>query len=56
MLYIYYSIFFLTSSLTVAGIRSPNVRKGMHDDAFSNIGETPSDPRCELSKCFLISG
>lgn len=30
---------------SIAGIRSPNVRKGMHDDAFSNIGETPSDPR-----------
>ncbi|XP_071170308.1 uncharacterized protein LOC143062443 isoform X4 [Mytilus galloprovincialis] len=29
----------------VAGLRSPNIRKGLHDDAYSNIAETPSDPR-----------
>nr|XP_034307211.1 uncharacterized protein LOC105319401 isoform X7 [Crassostrea gigas] len=34
-----------SSALTVAGIRSPAMRKQTHDDLISNFGETPSDPR-----------
>uniref|UniRef100_K1RWZ9 Uncharacterized protein C3orf20 n=1 Tax=Magallana gigas TaxID=29159 RepID=K1RWZ9_MAGGI len=33
---------------SIAGIRSPAMRKQTHDDLISNFGETPSDPRCEL--------
>lgn len=40
--------FFSHHSVTVAGIRSPAMRKQTHDDLISNFGETPSDPRCEL--------
>lgn len=30
---------------SIAGIRSPAMRKQTHDDLISNFGETPSDPR-----------
>ncbi|XP_055999633.1 uncharacterized protein LOC125656907 isoform X4 [Ostrea edulis] len=30
---------------SIAGVRSPGVRKQTHDDLISNFGETPSDPR-----------
>ncbi|XP_078341968.1 uncharacterized protein LOC111107827 isoform X2 [Crassostrea virginica] len=30
---------------SIAGIRSPGMRKQTHDDLISNFGETPSDPR-----------
>lgn len=42
--------FFSHHSVTVAGIRSPAMRKQTHDDLISNFGETPSDPRCELKE------
>ena len=46
--------FFSHHSVTVAGIRSPGMRKQTHDDLISNFGETPSDPRCELLEHWFV--
>lgn len=46
--------FFSHHSVTVAGIRSPAMRKQTHDDLISNFGETPSDPRCELIEQWFV--
>lgn len=47
--------FFSHHSVTVAGIRSPAMRKQTHDDLISNFGETPSDPRCELIEQWFVA-
>ena len=47
-------LLFSHHSVTVAGIRSPGMRKQTHDDLISNFGETPSDPRCELLEHWFV--